>query len=143
MDGLTLLRQARAAGLAVRADGERLTVRGPRSWAGLAEALLAQKAEIVALLTEEEAPVPPPPAPTSRYSADDPEVAWRVQAMCERLKTAGVGLLFLTVREVLRRHPGCMSCGLALGLEERVRCGYCARAARIVTDKYAAGAATS
>lgn len=36
MDGVTLLAQARAAGLAVRTDGEHLIVRGPRTAEALA-----------------------------------------------------------------------------------------------------------
>ncbi len=148
MAGQNMLRQARAAGLTVRVEGAWLVVRGPRSRTGLAEALLARKAEIVALLAEEEAGgtgQSPPPAAAPHPINSDPEVAWRVEAMRERLRTTGIprtpgaALLFLTVRDVPPRHPGCMSCGLALGLEEQVRCRYCARAARIVTEEYAAG----
>ncbi len=142
MDGLTLLRQAGGAGLTVRVEGTWLVVRGPRSRAGLAEALLARKEEIVALLAEEEAGgtgQSPPPAAAPHLINSDPEVAWRVEAMRERLKTAGTALLFLTVREVPRGHPGCQSCGLALGLEEQTRCRYCARAAGNVTAEYIGG----
>jgi hypothetical protein len=51
MDGLTLLNEARAAGLEVRTDGDRLVVRGPRSAETLARQLLAHKAELLYLLT--------------------------------------------------------------------------------------------
>jgi hypothetical protein len=50
MDGLTLLQQARAAGLAVRAEGDRLCVRGPRRAEALARLLLDHKAQVLAAL---------------------------------------------------------------------------------------------
>lgn len=50
MDGLTALARARAAGLAVTADGDRLTVRGPKRLEPLARELLARKAEVLAAL---------------------------------------------------------------------------------------------
>ncbi|MBI4507217.1 MAG: hypothetical protein HY691_16930 [Chloroflexi bacterium] len=50
MDGVTLLVQARAAGLDVHADGDRLVVRGPKSAEPLARQLLAAKVEIMPLL---------------------------------------------------------------------------------------------
>lgn len=37
MDGLTLLAEARAAGLEVRAEGDRLVIRGPRKAEALAK----------------------------------------------------------------------------------------------------------
>ena len=53
MDGLSLLERARQAGLEVRADGSRLLVTGPKRLEGLAQALLAAKAEILAELESE------------------------------------------------------------------------------------------
>src|SRR5688572_1000777 len=50
MDGMTLLAEARAAGLEVRADGDRLVVRGPRTQEGLARALLAHKPDVLTAL---------------------------------------------------------------------------------------------
>jgi hypothetical protein len=50
MDSLTLLSDARAAGLEVHRDGDRLVVRGPRSAEPLARQLLAQKAELLDLI---------------------------------------------------------------------------------------------
>lgn len=51
MGGLTtLLESARAAGLTIRADGERLTVRGPKSAEMLAKSILAQKVAVIAWL---------------------------------------------------------------------------------------------
>jgi len=50
MDSLALLIHAHAAGLQVRAEGERLIVRGPKRLAGLAQQLLGQKAEVLEAL---------------------------------------------------------------------------------------------
>ena len=47
MDGMTLLREARAQGLTVAAEGERLTIRGPRQADGAARLLLAHKPAIL------------------------------------------------------------------------------------------------
>ena len=43
MDGLNLLDQARAAGLKVRRDGERLTIRGPKDAEETARLVIANK----------------------------------------------------------------------------------------------------
>lgn len=66
MDLVSLLRQAREAGLRISTDGPRLVVRGPRSAGPLARRLLAQKEEILAALVGG-----PPAAMTSR-----PEEGW-------------------------------------------------------------------
>jgi hypothetical protein len=50
VDGLALLAAAEAAGLAVRAAGDRLHIRGPRAAAAVAETLLAHKAAVLAAL---------------------------------------------------------------------------------------------
>jgi len=51
MEGIvTLLREAKAAGLSVHLDGEMLVVRGPRSAERLAFRLLAHKSDVVAAL---------------------------------------------------------------------------------------------
>jgi hypothetical protein len=52
MECVTLLHEAREAGLEVRADGDRLVVRGPRSAEGLARMLLARKAELWPMLAD-------------------------------------------------------------------------------------------
>ena len=71
MDGLTLLAEARAAGLTVRADGERLRIRGPRRAEPIAQRLLAHKAAVVAALT----------APPAAYGirVEDLDMDWRVE----------------------------------------------------------------
>lgn len=50
MDGMTLLKNARAAGLRVTADGDRLVVRGPRSEEPVAAQLLANKQLVMTAL---------------------------------------------------------------------------------------------
>src|SRR5262245_8967692 len=53
MDGVRLLARARAAGLVVRLDGERIVVRGNRHLGGLATEVLSQKAAVVTALRAE------------------------------------------------------------------------------------------
>jgi hypothetical protein len=50
MDGVTLLRQARAAGLAVATEGDKLVIRGPRRAEPVALLLLAHKPAVIAAL---------------------------------------------------------------------------------------------
>ena len=50
MGGVALLAEARAAGLTVQADGDRLVIRGPRRCDALARSILAHKADVMALL---------------------------------------------------------------------------------------------
>jgi hypothetical protein len=50
MDGLTLLRRATAAGLAVSAEGDRLVIAGPRSAYKIARELLQYKHEVMMVL---------------------------------------------------------------------------------------------
>lgn len=57
MGGVTLLAEARSAGLRVRAEGERLVIEGPRAAAPLAERLTAQKGKVLhALMAERRDP---------------------------------------------------------------------------------------
>jgi hypothetical protein len=56
MDGMTLLEEARAAGLTVLAEGGRLVVRGPKRAADLARRLLANKDQIMASLDRPDRP---------------------------------------------------------------------------------------
>ncbi len=53
VDGIALLREARAAGLKVEADGSRLVIRGPRNAEALARRLLARKDEVLHALAHE------------------------------------------------------------------------------------------
>jgi hypothetical protein len=50
MDGVALLTEAYAAGFQVRAEDERLIVRGPKRLAALAQQLLSHKEEILKVL---------------------------------------------------------------------------------------------
>src|SRR2546428_11357962 len=59
MAGMKLLDEARAAGLKVRAEGDRLIVRGPKSAERVAKALLEKKADVLALLSQQ-SPFPCP-----------------------------------------------------------------------------------
>lgn len=56
MDILTLLNQARAAGLSVKAQGERLDIEGPEQAAAIAQELGRQKAAVLAVLVAEAQP---------------------------------------------------------------------------------------
>ncbi len=94
MDGLTILREARAAGLEIKVDGGRLVVRGPKSAAPLAERLLEMKPEIIPLLESE-----------------DNEVMWRVEAMRQQIRP-GLIIPFLVARRDFLDALGCrLSCG--------------------------------
>jgi hypothetical protein len=53
MGGLSLVAEARKAGLRLRVDGGRLIIRGPRSQEALAKRLLCHKAELMSLLAAE------------------------------------------------------------------------------------------
>ena len=55
MDGMTLLAEARAAGLIVLSDGDRLVIRGLRSAEAIARRLLAHKADVMKALVDEPA----------------------------------------------------------------------------------------
>jgi len=52
MDGLTLLRRAHEAGLAVAADGDKLVIRGPRSAEPVARLLIDHKPALLSMLAE-------------------------------------------------------------------------------------------
>jgi hypothetical protein len=62
MSPLDLLSEARAAGLVVTTDGDKLLIRGPKRADALARQLLAQKAEVLPLLTTLDVTQPPRPA---------------------------------------------------------------------------------
>jgi transposase len=90
MDSLALLNEAHAAGLEVRADGDRLMVRGPRSAAALAQKLLAHKADVLLLFQGTSHAVPYSPSPLADRLLDMP----LAQFACEdKLIEVGVGWL--------------------------------------------------
>jgi hypothetical protein len=60
MDGMTLLQEARAAGLAVNVEGDKLVIRGPRRAEAVAMRLLKYKPDVLAALRGEQASTWPP-----------------------------------------------------------------------------------
>lgn len=111
----TLLTQARAAGLMVRTDGERLIVRGPKQQSHLATVLLNHKAEVLALL-----------------STDEQAILNRMAALRPLVPAIGP-IPFLLVRPQLEVPSGqCLSCGEALSPEDLYRCRLCVEAVRRV-----------
>jgi hypothetical protein len=73
MDGLTLLRRAHEAGLAVVAEGDRLVIRGPKRAERVAQLLIEHKPEVLAAL----APAGRSPcAIEQNKEADDAEATW-------------------------------------------------------------------
>jgi hypothetical protein len=106
-----VITEARAAGLDVRAEADRLVIRGPRTQERLARQLLDQKPQVLAVLESEEA-----------------EVAWRIAAMRPQVTVRGP-VPVLTARS-LESMPGCCtSCGDSLNPPYRYRCEPCIRAA--------------
>src|SRR5690349_25111211 len=108
---MTLLDEARAAGLIVTTRGGDLIIRGPGRTEPLAQRLLQRKAEVMALL-----------------AAEDAAIAWRRDAMAGQLiEHRPVPVL------VARRTPDlpdhCLSCGDPLSDGVRFRCDACIIAA--------------
>jgi hypothetical protein len=117
VDGMTLLEEARVAGLEVTAEGDRLIVRGPRSAESLAKTLLEHKSELIVILRMKDA-----------------EVACRVQAMLAQIPDNGP-IPFLVAREAVEPQAGCcLSCGESLGTGDRYRCTPCGRAANLALE---------
>lgn len=86
MDGLAmLLIEARAAGLVLRAEGDRLVIRGPSKAEALAQRLLDKKVELLSLLSGEAKALPAPD-----MSADD-ELAREREAIQEEADPAPDG----------------------------------------------------
>lgn len=110
MDGLTILREARDAGLHVSAVGNRLVVKGPRRLEAIAKTLIAQKPSVLEAL------------------AGERDIAWRIEAMSRQVTIAGA-IRLLLARPGIRFAPGsCCSCGDRLPVDQH-RCGPCAAAA--------------
>lgn len=116
MDGsaVTILMEARALGLEVRAEPGRLVVRGPRALEIVAQRLLERKGEVLALL-----------------AAEDTNVAWRVAAMRPQVPRRGA-IPVLIARDVVAAPGCCISCGDSLQEGVTIRCAPCARAAWVV-----------
>ena len=121
--GVTLLAEARAVGLEVRADAGSLVVRGPRSREAVAHRVLAGKAEVLDAL-----------------AAEDGAVAWRAVAMRRQVPPRGP-IPFLAARAVDPVPGGCLSCGEPLVGGRTTRCGPCAQAAWLVLHQEREGVA--
>jgi len=110
-----LLEEARAAGLTVEADGDRLVVRGPRERGALVRRLLADKAAVLAGLADEQ----------------EAEVAWRVAVMAAHIPATGT-IPVLVARPNQAGPPDCLGCGDPMEAGQRFKCRACAEAARRV-----------
>ncbi len=117
MDGLTLLAEARDAGLQVTVSGDQLVVRGPARLAAMARRLLAGKPAIVDALTAEQ------------------EVAWRIEAMRPQVTRTGAIPLLLARPGAPWDRGCCCSCGEPLTAADHYRCRYCAAASVAVLDE--------
>jgi hypothetical protein len=73
MDGLSLLRQAEEAGLAVALDGGRLVIRGPKRAEPVARLLIEHKSDVLAVLVRTDRM--PMPAMIERQNAAEAQ-AW-------------------------------------------------------------------
>lgn len=107
---MTLLRQAREAGLRVRADGDRLVVEGPRRLESLAQTLIAEKPGILRALEQEE-----------------DAVEWRIETMQTQFPATGAIPLLVARPGVLFPIGTCCSCGDPRPAD-RYRCAACAAA---------------
>ena len=85
MDGMILLEEARAAGLSVTADGDRLRIRGPRRADPVARRLLAHKPDVLSALVELASLPDPPPGVSLQDLPDEWLEVWaeRVAIMVE------------------------------------------------------------
>ncbi len=118
MDGMTLLAEARDAGLQVTARGDQLVVQGPHRLEAVASRLLAAKAIVMEAL-----------------AAEQQEVAWRVEAMRPQVTRTGAIPLLLARPGAAWGPPCCCSCGDPLESTDRYRCRYCAAASVAVLDE--------
>jgi hypothetical protein len=110
----TVLAEARAAGLEVRAEADRLVVRGSRAHEPIARRLLELKPEVLALL-----------------AAEEDQIAWRVAAMRPRAPVRGP-IPLLVARDLAPAAGRCLSCGEPLEAGRPIRCALCVRAAHLV-----------
>jgi hypothetical protein len=109
-----VLAEARSVGLEVRAEGDRLVVRGLRLHEALAQQLLEQKPVVLSLLAEE-----------------DVELGWRIKAMRPQAPARGA-IPVLVAREVPAVLGHCLSCGESLTPGRTLRCALCVRATQVV-----------
>ncbi len=117
MDGMTLLAEARDAGLQVTARGDQLVVQGPHRLEAVASRLLAAKAIVMEAL-----------------AAEQQEVAWRVEAMRPQVTRTGAIPLLLARPIGAWGRGSCCSCGESLGRDDRYRCRPCIAAVVAVLE---------
>ena len=117
MDGVTLLREARHAGLDVGEDDGRLVVRGPRRLEPVALQLLAHKAGVLAAL-----------------AAERTDLGWRMRAMRAMAPAYGPIPLLLARPDAACGPGRCCSCGDSLAPADRYRCRLCVEAAVAVLE---------
>ena len=108
------LAEARALGLEVRAESDRLVVRGPRVYEPVAQRLLADKPAVLRVLHVEET-----------------EIAWRAAAMRPQCPRSGPVPLLLA-RPTAAVDGACLSCRIPIETTSVPRCRLCAQAARLV-----------
>lgn len=125
MNALEVIAAARAVGLTLRPDGDRLTVRGPRAAAlPLLDTLREHKPAILAALTDEAA-----------------EVAWRAASFRRQIPATGP-IPFLVARTTRRADDAprtCGHCGDPLGEGRRFCCAACQRAKELVLNEIREG----
>jgi hypothetical protein len=124
VDGITLVHQARAAGMTLRAEGNKLVIRGPESAEPIVDALREHKVEVLALLASE-------------------EVAGRVEALRGQVPAHGP-IVVPPVRPGLQwagvASRTCSLCGDPLPADRQFRCEPCVRAVAAVLNEVRDGA---
>jgi len=112
---IVLLGEARAAGFSVRAEEDRLIVKGPTIRRDLVDRILADKAGVLAALAE----------------GAEAEIAWRVSVMAPQIPATGT-IPVLVARRNAAGPADCLSCGNPMEAGQRYVCRACAEAARRV-----------
>ena len=110
MDGLTLLAEARAAGLSVEAQGARMVIRGPKRAEPVARRLIEHKLEVMFAL----------------------RVAAFQRRLREWLSAGRPGVPLLALPGVEPRDGECCSCAEPLEPGRAWRCALCREAVRVV-----------
>jgi hypothetical protein len=113
--------EARAAGLEVWAEADRLVVRGSPVLERLARQLLNQKPAVLVFLAQQDA-----------------EVAWRVAAMRPQATARGP-IPILKARRTPWEAGCCISCGEPVPENSMYRCSPCAQAAWLVLSEVREG----
>lgn len=105
MDGVMLLAEARAAGLAVTANGDRLVIEGPRDAEPIAVRLLAAKPRVIAALATRPAYLPLDPLIAEDVARKTPRdvIGARVDRLNARAALLGATPLDIAVADDWRR----------------------------------------